>query len=518
MGSNRVKSIVDKMEKFVPDRDFGRLGTTFETTNNKYFFDAGTGKAFACGMDEYNILKYMTENDKLYFDIVDNKSLDKICDAYEQIIDIIEAEHILQAPKYKEIAKMPDCDLQKLIEGDLRQVVLELTEKCNLRCKYCVYHEYNHGYRNFQNKDMDWNIAKRAIDYAYSHCGKEIAVTFYGGEPLVKFDLMKKCIEYSQALIKDKELSFSFTTNLTLMTPEIAKYIASVSKCSVLCSLDGPEIIHDSYRVGIEDKGTFKQVINGLKYLVEAMGDSAKERILINTVVCPPYTKEKLDMIQEFFDNIEWLPKELEKRCDYVEGGTLRNEDIAVHFLKDKNKNARYPSKNLDTIKAWALDKMINNEDENGYAAGINRNILIGIHNRKLSDTPISQISRNGCCIPGNRRIYVQTDGEFLVCEKIGDSPHIGNVFSGIDFEKIKQFYIDEYDNKSIENCSNCWAVNMCGICYSVCYGKDGLDMDKKDEVCEYLRKQAKGELEAYYQLLEDKPEEIQKIKDFSFK
>lgn len=514
MENRRINNIADKIYELIPDRNFKRLGTTFETTNNKYFYDTGTGKAFACGVDEYEILHYMIENNKLCLEAADDKLLDKICDAYERIIDTIETEHILRAPKYREFAKISDNDLQKLVENELRQVILELTEKCNLRCKYCVFHEYNRGYRNFQNKDMSWDIAQRAIDYAYAHSGKEIAITFYGGEPLVKFDLMKKCIEYSLMLITDKDLSFSFTTNLTLMTPEIAQYIASIPKCNVMCSLDGPEEVHDSYRVGVDDTGTFKQAINGLKNLVEAMGDSAKERIIINTVVCPPYTEEKLNMIQGFFDHLEWLPKEIDKKCDYVEGGTLREEDIAVHFLKNKDKSARYPSKDLDAIKTWALDKMISDEDEKGYAAGISRNFLTNMHKRILTDTPIAQIGRNGCCVPGNRRIYVQTDGEFLVCEKIGDSPHIGNVFSGINIDKIRQFYIDDYDKMSIEKCSNCWAVNMCGICYSTCYCKDGLDIGMKDEVCEYLRKQAKGELGAYYQLLEDKPEVIQKIKD----
>ena len=80
---------------------------------------------------------------------------------------------------------------------------------------------------------MEWDTAKRAIDYTCSHSGEKVAVTFYGGEPLVKFELMKKCIEYSRSIMGDRELSFSFSTNLTLMTREIAKYIASVDGCSV---------------------------------------------------------------------------------------------------------------------------------------------------------------------------------------------------------------------------------------------------------------------------------------------
>lgn len=514
MQETRKDLIIKKIRELVPDSNYARLGTTFETTNNKYFFDTGTGKVYMCGEAEYKILKYMVENNKLYFENDGGKSETELCDTYDQIIEIINDQHILQAPLYKEFTKLSDESLTILLEQELQQVILELTQKCNLRCKYCIYNEYNPAYRNFESRDMEWDIAKRAIDYTCIHSGKEVAVTFYGGEPLVKFDLMKKCIEYSQEIMGDKELSFSFSTNLTLMNPEIAAYIASVKNCSVLCSLDGPQVIHDSYRVKGDGTGTFEQAMRGLRYLVEAMGDSAKARIIINTVVCPPYSKEKLDMIQDFFDNLEWLPKELEKKCDYVEGGTLRDEDIAVDFLQEKNKYEKYQNNELDSIRSWALDNMLNDSDKKNYAAGINKDNLVKVHNRFLMDKPISRLGRNGCCVPGNRRIYVQVNGEFLACEKIGDSPSIGNVFTGIDRSRVKQFYLEEYDKKSIEKCSNCWAVNMCGICYATCFHKDGLDINIKNNACEYQQKQSKGELSAYYQLLEDKPEEIKKIKD----
>ena len=60
----------------------------------------------------------------------------------------------------------------------------------------------------------------------------------------------------------------------------------------------------------------------------------------------------------------------------------------------------------------------------------------------------------------------------------------------------------------------NCWAVNLCGICYATCYCENGLDISVKNNACDYHREHAKGELMAYYQLLEEKPEVIEKIKD----
>lgn len=174
-----------------------------------------------------------------------------------------------------------------MLDNKLRQVTLELTEKCNLRCRYCIYNEDYDEKRNHGTKDMTKEVATAAIDYANAHgdVEKGIAVTFYGGEPLVNFDLLKYCIDYSTKTITNKGLSFSMTTNATLMTKEIAQFLASVDGLSVLCSIDGPEAIHNSYRKYINGEGTFKEAIRGLKYLVEAFGERARSQLSISMVL-----------------------------------------------------------------------------------------------------------------------------------------------------------------------------------------------------------------------------------------
>ena len=96
-----------------------------------------------------------------------------------------------------------------------------------------------------------------------------------------------------------KTLIFAFTTNLSLMTLEKAKFFAK-HNCYIMCSLDGPKIIHDAYRVDIKGDGTFNKVIEGLKNLLIAFGDRAKTHIKFNVVICPPYSRKKLDAIKEF--------------------------------------------------------------------------------------------------------------------------------------------------------------------------------------------------------------------------
>ena len=72
---------------------------------------------------------------------------------------------------------------------------------------------------------------------------------------------------------------------------------------------------------------------------------------------------------------------------------------------------------------------------------------LLKIHKRGLSDTPMKKYYFNGCCIPGGRRLYITVDGEYHICERIGEAPNIGNVMNGIDIPRIQEKYIDEYIN-----------------------------------------------------------------------
>ena len=86
--------------------------------------------------------------------------------AYRNIWEMIETEHILQISPDLKFVKETDETLRDLLRYDLRQVILELTEQCNMRCRYCIYNEHNEGYRNFSPKAMTWEVAKRAVEYA----------------------------------------------------------------------------------------------------------------------------------------------------------------------------------------------------------------------------------------------------------------------------------------------------------------------------------------------------------------
>ncbi|OOM82003.1 anaerobic sulfatase-maturating enzyme [Clostridium puniceum] len=510
---NCLDNKVENIFKLKESKEIFRLGKLFNTEKNHYFYDIGTGKVLQLDEDVFKILDFIFYGDNKIAWREFEESLDeKALEAMDELNKIIEEEDIFNAPVIDRLYTSNHYEnLENSVNNNLMQVIIEVTGKCNLRCGYCIYNEDYSGNRNFNNSDMNIEIAKAAIDYTKEHAGEEIAVTFYGGEPLVKFDLLKWCIEYAKETIKDKKLTFAFTTNLTLVTEEIANYFASVDNVNILCSLDGPEDVQNSYRKYIDGRGSFKDAIRGLKYLVNAFKNNPTNSLSINGVFAPPYTFEKVERINEFFQNLEWLPKEVEVNINYVSPGTVDDKEHIKELIKDPRYNIN--GELINVLEAWgekklAKSKSVITESRNVLNEVIKRRLL-AVHNRRITRKAQPVHRFNSCCVPGSRRLYIDTKGDFYVCERVGSSPSIGNVFEGIDFNKIKKYYIKDYSDGSIDMCSQCWTADLCNECYMGNYTKEGFNREQKIGNCSNTQNMIEECLVLYHSILENTPEKL---------
>lgn len=151
---------------------FQRLGKLFHTKNHGYIYDLGTGKILQCEEQEYLILENIFENNGLENLKLLNMDTDLLVKKLEDLISVIEKENLLKAPPLTEFSSLHrDFDaLKEQIENNLQQITLELTEKCNLRCKYCIYSDENTSFRDFDTNDMSWDVAKKAIPWLVACC------------------------------------------------------------------------------------------------------------------------------------------------------------------------------------------------------------------------------------------------------------------------------------------------------------------------------------------------------------
>lgn len=106
--------------------------------------------------------------------------------------------------------------LESFYKSKIRALILQVTQNCNLRCDYCVYSgKYNT--RVHSSKRMSFEMARQGIDFLLEHSyeRKDIELGFYGGEPLLEFELIKKCVEYIEQKAPDRKIKYSMTTNAT---------------------------------------------------------------------------------------------------------------------------------------------------------------------------------------------------------------------------------------------------------------------------------------------------------------
>ena len=156
------------------------------------------------------ILKCLLENNDFesLFDLC--LSEQDIILALKEIKEAVDKEHILSAPLLETMHGDAVSNLEELVNTQMKGITLELTEECNLRCKYCIYHPLHPSYREFGKKPMSLEIAKKSIDLLKSNSNEKdemVYVGFYGGEPLLNFSVLQETIEYANQLFLNQKFS-----------------------------------------------------------------------------------------------------------------------------------------------------------------------------------------------------------------------------------------------------------------------------------------------------------------------
>ncbi len=490
------------------------LGKLFRTPSRGYLYDTGTNKIIGCHYLVFSLLEHFFTKtvEKAIADFLNIHDMDEFLFAANTIKSGIETERILKAQNIQQLEFASQTfDYKALIESSLEILLLEMTSRCNLRCKYCVYDGHVKDKRNHSNDDMSLPVAYKAVDYLKAHSVNKdtVAVSFFGGEPLVDYPKMQKVVEYSRTVLDKKELIFFVTTNGTLITPDIATYFFQ-NNFTVFVSIDGPEDIHDDYRTDGSGKGSFQKSIEGVKTLIDAYGEKAEEKIRFSMVYTPPFSEKRLNRIAELWEQFPWLPRNMNLSISYPSSGTIPPEKAAPDAQEDK------------TLIQWAAElyynKFIGKGDSHPIADAIMEKNLAMVEKLPVYDNPTEHFYPSGCCIPGVKRLYVSTDGAFRICERISTyAPTIGNVYSGIDMEKLQKIYMDDYESISAPLCTRCWAIRLCTACYVEAFNNESLDVSCKAEGCQKVKSVQESMLEYYCTLKELRPEGLHYLHSYEF-
>ena len=384
--------------------------------------------------------------------ITEYKSLCLTCSDYKDVLVLLE-KGLLQYNFIKEIIHPESMYIDRLIERCVSQLILEVTSACNFRCRYC------HQPRKSDNhsKMMDVNTAHRSIDFLFEHSkdATEIAITFYGGEPLLNFELIKSVVSYANRRFKFKPIFYNMTTNASLLNHSIISFLVE-NRFSLLISLDGNEDTQNYHRKYYSDGGaTFNVVWNNVLYIREKYPEYFDMYVRFNAVALPD---ESTEAVISFFEN-----NNISKASITISDADLSGIDYRVTKLHLDNREQNYIS------------------FEKNYKELINR--------LESKDKLPSKWHHSGPCVPAARRLFISTEGDFYPCEKVEGARDclLGNLNIGVNAKKARELL--NVGSLTSEDCKQCWAMRFCSICVRQCLDGDCISLQKKKIACKQSQK-----------------------------
>ncbi|BDB02996.1 Cys-rich peptide radical SAM maturase CcpM [Clostridium botulinum] len=417
----------------------------FCTSEGKYLYDVNTDKILKIPNCVYNYLK-KKENTKEN----EEKAIN--------YINYLQKNGFLKCKRIKETEHPSTKFLPFYYDYKLNFLTIQLTQNCNLRCEYCVYSgAYNT--RTHSNKHMNFELAKKGIDYLVAHSSESSKLTFgfYGGEPLLEFELIEKCVKYIKEKTEGKETLFVITTNATLLKGEIVEFLVK-NEFMITVSLDGPQYVHDiSRKFANSNKGSFEVIISNLKQIKEQYPLFFKNNIYFNTVFT---TQNGFNEISDFFSGEELFSESTFNTSIVSDIYAKEKISITRRFIEEN----RYEEFKVLLAKLGKLDE----QDVSIIAKKEFNSTLrarIGKHASTRTEVP-ERWHHGGPCIPGVQRLFLNAEGKFFPCEKVSESTRftcIGDVEQGLDIEAGRKILNIENFNK--ETCHSCWAYGYCELC-----------------------------------------------------
>lgn len=434
----------------------------FYLNKNYIVLDVNSGAVHLVDELTYDVLDYYLYNsvEKTKELLKDKYSLESIEEVYKEI-NTLEDNGLL----YSE-----DIDINgfKYNEDNvIKAMCLHVAHDCNLKCRYCFASQGNFkGERTLMSLD----VGKKSLEFLAQNSGnrKNLEVDFFGGEPLMNFEVVKQLVKYGREIEKEynKHFRFTITTNAVLLDDEKIDFI-NEHMDNVVLSIDGRKKINDYMRSTVSGEGSYDIILPKIKKMVEKRGN--KDYYIRGT-----FTNKNLDFskdVRDFYDNgfkktsIE--PVVTPEEMDYA----IREEHLEDILSEYENFSKEY----ID-IKEKDKDFLFFH-----FMIDLNQGPCI--------------IKRAVGCGAGSEYIAVTPEGEIYPCHQfVGEKEFsLGDLWTGVENTELR----DKFKKANVyskEDCRNCWARFYCsGGCHANAYYanndlnkpyKLGCEMEKKRIEC----------------------------------
>lgn len=346
-------------------------------------------------------------------------------------------------------------------------LVLELTQQCNFRCEYCIYSGAYIFERQHNETTMSMEIIDKVISsFFVNSVDPPKYVSFYGGEPLLCFDLIKYIVTTLHNLGFDP--IYSMTTNGTLMNEAIIEFIIE-HKFNVSVSYDG--INHDKYRKTLAGQVTSDKIINMLKIIMDKDYSFFRDNMRISLTLSPPYGLYE----NAVFINSHPILSLLQVGVSSV--NSENNTFMDKFNLKEEEEKLKAE---FCLLADEYIDPLFN--DKPFHKALFNKHLQrVEMREMSLQDKAYPP----GNCDIGNHRLFISATGEKFICERVGNFGILGHINNEI--KQIGQYneVLKEYKRIVEGTCENCILVRLCDYCISAFKNGDKLcDNKKMKDLC----------------------------------
>jgi uncharacterized protein len=349
----------------------------------------------------------------------------------------------------------------------LQTIVLNVTNQCNLSCQYCYeFGEDKVATPEGKPKFMAWETAKSSVDYLFaeSQGRKSVHITFFGGETLMNFPLLKQAVAYARTRAQELKVNidFSLTTNATLLSPAIIDYLAE-NAIGVTVSMDGPKEMQDKFRVFSNGRGSYDII----KPKVQNLLARHRTRPIAARVTM---TSGAMD--------VKKIYQHLKHELGFYEVGF-------APVTTSPNRLYSINEPGMDSV----LEQFSELADE--YLEFALRGEHHGFSNVSDTLSELHQgVNKSLPCGAGLGMIGVGPSGDIAPCHRFVDSDQhvLGNVTTGIDKEKQSDFLTrGNIDTKY--DCHECWARPLCaGGCHHEAFVRYGDTGHANLHYCDWIR------------------------------
>jgi len=406
-------------------------------------------------------------------------------DATELLREMYQSQVIVSGETVRAPLANPPADFP------LQSLVMNITNQCNLSCTYC----YEFGADKIATpegkaKYMDMETARASVDFLLSQStGRQgVHITFFGGETLMNFPLLKDVVAYAKekASAQGRSVDFSLTTNATLLTPAIISFL-SENEIGVTVSMDGPAELQDKRRVFKNGKGSYKTIEPRIRALIA----NHRTRAITARVTLTDGVTDVLRIYKHLkhdigFAEVGFAPVTTTKKQDY----SIEDDDMESV---------------LEQFQALA-------EEWLEYAL---RGEMHGFSN--VSDTIgelIQGVNKSHPCGAGLGLVGVGPSGDIAPCHRFADadSHTLGHISTGIDRKKQSDFLTRGHINAKYD-CQTCWARPLCaGGCHHEAFVRYGDTGHANLHYCDWIRSWTDTCLRIYGALAAQNPGFLEKF------